>query len=970
MTAKTRSSVRRLEPSASEVIDRDEPILFSWQGRPITAYAGDTIASALAADGVQTFSRSFKYHRRRGLLCVSGDCPNCLVHVDGEPNVRACRTKVQPDMDVRPQNAWPSLELDIMTSTQLVSRFLPPGFYYKTFKRPRALWPLYEHVLRHAAGLGEVDPQTEPGRFDKVYKHADVLVAGGGPAGMRAALAAAGAGARVLLLEEQEALGGHLRYSSAEVHGRPAHEAARSLAVELSAQPNVELLLNSLVFGAYDHGWFGALQGQRLVKVRAATAVVATGAYEQPLVFENNDLPGIMLASGVARLLHLWRVLPGQRAVVVSANPRGLQLALDLAQAGCHVTVAELRTDPEADLVNALCTVSAELLTGVMVLSAGGAGRVERVALALPGGTTRELACDLLALATGYLPANGLLSHAGARPVWDGSIHEFVPAGLRPGLFAAGEVTGTHSVADVEREGTLAGLQAARCAGFGGEPEDEEIARLSEEVAAAQSRRRAWTPAQTLAAEQKHDFVCLCEDVSQGDVRKSIEEGYRSVELLKRYSTISMGPCQGKMCNMAAMRLCARHNDLPIAATGTTTARPPARPVSLGALGGRLLEPVRHTPLHAWHVAQGARMMNAEQWKRPEHYGDPSAEVRAVRQAVGLIDVSTLGKMMLHGAQVPDLLEQVYTNQWRRLQVGRVRYGLMVNDEGVVMDDGVTARLEDERYYMTTTSGGAANIYEWIEWWLQSGWQVDARVVNVTELHAAMNLAGPRAREVLAAVCSGADLSNEAFPYMAVRQVTVAGAPATVMRIGFTGELSYEIHVPAGYGLHVWQALMDAGAAHGIRPFGVEAQRVLRLEKGHIIVGQDTDGLTNPFEAGLGWAVKTAKPDFLGRRALLMAGEQGAGKQLAGFTMPDGSLPEEGNQIVRPGDGPIGLEIVGRITSVRHSPTLGKVIGLCWLPAEMAAPGNSFTVRVGGKLLSGQVVETPFYDPDGARLRA
>ncbi|MDT8305120.1 MAG: 2Fe-2S iron-sulfur cluster-binding protein [Anaerolineae bacterium] len=970
MSAETRRATRRLAGSPSQVIDRSRPLTFTWQGRPYTAYEGDTIASALAAAGVETFSRSFKYHRRRGLLCVSGDCPNCLVRAGDEPNVRACRTRVEAGMDVRAQNAWPSLDTDVMSLTQLASRFLPPGFYYKTFTRPRALWPFYEGVLRRAAGLGAVDPDAAPARFDhKVYEHADVLVAGGGPAGMRAALAAAGAGARVLLLEEQDALGGHLRYSGGDVNGQPAHEAARALAAEVRAHPNVTVMLDTLVIGAYDHGWFGAVQGKRLLKVRATAAVVAAGAHEQPLVFANNDLPGIMLASGVARLLHLWGVLPGRRAVVVSANPRGLQLARDLLQAGCAVTVAEMRATPEAALVEALRAGRVELLTGATVLQASGSKRVESVTLTLPGGETRVIPCDLLVLATGYLPANGLLNHAGAKPVWNAALNEFVPAGLRAGMFAAGEINGTHALAPIEREGTLAGLQAARFAGYGGDATENEIARLSAEVAAAQAQRAPWTPAQTLAPEQKKDFVCFCEDVTQADVRMTIEEGYDSMELLKRYSTISMGPCQGKMCNMAAMRLCAHHNRLSIGETGTTTARPPTRPVSLGVLGGRLLEPVRYTPLHDWHRAHGAILMNAGQWQRPEHYGDPLAEVRAVRAAVGLIDVSTLGKLLLEGSQVPDLLERIYTNRWRRLARGRVRYGLMVNEEGVVMDDGVTARLDDDRYYLTATTGGAGAVYEWIEWWLQSGWQLDARVVDVTELYAAMNLAGPYAREVLAAVASDLDLRDETFPYLGVRRGTVAGAPATLMRIGFTGELSYEIHVPAGYGLHVWQALMDAGAQYGIRPFGVEAQRILRLEKGHIIVGQDTDGLTNPFEAGMAWVVKTDKLDFLGRRALLMSDEQGHSKRLVGFTITGGALPEEGNQIVRPGAGPTGLEIIGRITSVRYSPTLDRVIGLCWLPVEMAMPGRTFTVRARGELLSGEVVATPFYDPEEVRLR-
>jgi sarcosine oxidase subunit alpha len=366
--------------------------------------------------------------------------------------------------------------------------------------------------------------------------------------------------------------------------------------------------------------------------------------------------------------------------------------------------------------------------------------------------------------------------------------------------------------------------------------------------------------------------------------------------------------------------------------------------------------------------------MNAGQWKRPEHYGDPLDEVRAVREAVGLIDVSTLGKLHLHGPDAAALLERVYTNRWAALGIGRARYGVMVNDEGVVIDDGVTARLDDDFYYMTTTSSGAAGIYEWIEWWLQSSWEHDVHVFNATELRAAMNLAGPRAREVLAKVIDGLDLSNESFPYMGARQATVAGAPALLLRIGFTGELSYEVHVPAGYGLHVWRALMEAGAEYGIRPFGVEAQRVLRLEKGHLIVGQDTDGLTNPYQAGLEWAVKLDKVDFLGKPALAMVHEGEIEKRLVGFTVPDGTvpsgtLPEEANQIVRPGVGLLGLEAIGRVTSVRRSPTLGKVIGLCWLPAEMAALGTEFTIRVRGELRTGRVEEIPFYDPAGERLR-
>ena len=373
--------------------------------------------------------------------------------------------------------------------------------------------------------------------------------------------------------------------------------------------------------------------------------------------------------------------------------------------------------------------------------------------------------------------------------------------------------------------------------------------------------------------------------------------------------------------------------------------------------------------MHEWHVSHDAKMMNAGFWKRPEHYGNPIEEVRAVREKVGLIDVSTLGKIHLSGSDVPNLLERVYTNRWQKLSVGQVRYGVMVNQEGIILDDGVTARIDEGLYYMTTTSSGAVQVYEWMAWWLQSGWKLDVQILPATELRAAMNLTGPMARKVLAKVIDGLDFDNQSFPYLHVRQATVAGAPALVMRIGFTGELGFEIHTPSGYGIYVWEALMEAGEEFGIQPFGVEAQRVLRLEKGHLIVGQDTDALSNPYEANLGWAVKMDKEDFLGKPALQMARRRGIEKRLVGFEMLDEEVPEEANQICQPGDGPLGLGVIGRITSVRYSPTLNKIIGLGWLPAMIADPGQIFRVRSRGKLYSGQVVPLPFYDREGIRLR-
>lgn len=514
----------------------------------------------------------------------------------------------------------------------------------------------------------------------------------------------------------------------------------------------------------------------------------------------------------------------------------------------------------------------------------------------------------------------------------------------------------------------MAGLNAAAEAGFGlGAPEE-----LSRQVARLKAGEAVRNSAVVYACGGgKKTFISFDEDVTVKDLHDAVAEGYSSMELLKRYSTLSMGPSQGKYENANTMALCAEANGVAVGSAGTTTSRPPFSPVPLGALAGRVVEPVKYTPIHAWHVARGARLMNAGVWKRPDHYGDPAAEVLGTRSSLGLIDVGTLGKIMLRGQDIPAMLERLYTNQWSGLGVGRARYGLMCNEEGIVSDDGVAARLSEDTWYLTCTTGGAEAVYEGIEWNLQSGWNYRVHVVNLTDTYAAMNLTGPNARAALQPL-TDIDLSNEAFPYMGVRQGMVAGAPVILLRIGFTGELGYEIHTPAGFGLYLWETLMEAGQKFNITPFGVEAQRIMRLEKGHIIVSQDTDGLTNPFMAGLGWAVKMDKLDFSGKPSLARVQQRGVTHKLIGYEMLDPNfVPEEANQIVRPNPGwPIGLEIIGRITSARYSPTLKKSIGLGWLPVAMSQPGQVFTVRVQGELYQGKVVSLPFYDPDGMRLKS
>lgn len=961
----------RLPESRAECIDRARQFTFEFDGRDYPAYAGDTIASALAAGGVDTFSRSFKYHRRRGLLCLSGDCPNCMVRVDGEPNVRACLRAAEPGMSVQAQNAWPSLEIDLMSLVQHFDRFLPPGFYYKAFMRPRWLWPLYERFLRAAAGLGQLPEAVPEARPGKRHIHAEIAVIGGGPAGMAAAAAAAEQGARVILLEETPALGGHLRY-------RGDYAGVLDAGVRVSAgrdkieESDVEVIPRTHAFGWYDHGVIGAAAEGGLLKVHAAAFILATGARERFLSFRNNDLPGVMFSGAAQRLIRLWRVRPGRRALVYSGSRYGYRTALDLQEAGVEVRLMDLAKGRSefSELRDELGSRGVELLPQGLIRAVSGRRHVCGAEISdLTDGSRRQVDCDLLVLASPLIPANDLILQTGVKYAWDENAGGFRPGRMPPGIYVAGGAAGIYGADRAQRDGHLAGLAAAEALGYGVGASRSASGHAARGRDADAERAQATMPSASAKSGGKRDFVCLCEDVTRADIRISMGEGYQGMELLKRYATVGMGPCQGKICGDLLMRTHAEVAESSLADTQRTTSRPPVRPVRLGTLAGDRRDPLRLTPLHAWHVSNGAQMMVAGQWMRPEHYGDPMEEVRSVRSGVGLIDVSTLGKILVHGPDAHLLLNYIYTNRWKGLRTGAVRYGVMVNEEGVVLDDGVSARLSEDWYYLTTTSGGSDRVYEWIQWWLQSGLDLDVHAVQVTDHRAAMNLTGPLSRRVLSKVIHGVDLDGEAFPYMHARQGRVAGAPALLLRIGFTGELGYEIHVPSGYGLDVWEALLDAGAEFNIRPFGLEAQRVLRLEKGHIIVGQDTDGLTNPLQARMGWAVDLEKDEFVGRRSLLRLMDRGSDTLLVGFTLDRDLIPEEGTQVVRPGEGPIGLEIIGRVTSARYSPTLGRVIGLGWLPADMAEAGSEFLIRSKGEILDARVVEVPFYDPAGERQR-
>jgi sarcosine oxidase subunit alpha len=941
----------RLDLQPGEVIDRGRRFRFTWNGEAYPAYEGDTIVSALAACGERIFSRSFKYHRPRGLLTASFLDPGCMVQVGDEPNVRGAHRRVEPGMVVSPQNVWPSLRFDVKSANGAFDRFLSAGFYYKTFIKPRRLWPAYRRILRRFSAGGVVSPDSPHEYFDKRYAHPDVVVAGGGPAGMAAAVAAAEAGAHTLLVEEEYELGGHLRWGNeAEL------ETLRELRAAVAAVANLEVMTDSVVNGRYDGNWVAVLQRnlphvvERLVKARAKTLVVAPGLIERPYVFEGNDTPGVILSTAARRLINLHAVKPGERAVVFGANADGGAAAEDLERVGVEV----------AHVVDAR--------RGGDIVRVGGGKGVRYVECA----DGAKIECDLLVTAVGWTAPTSLLNMAGDRPIYDERAARFFPSRLPDDVLVTGGMAGDGSLDELLAHARATGREAARRAARGGRTLH---ASIPQSVVGREGPGPVEVPElpvedhPALFCGRTHGIVDYSEDVTSKDLLVAEKEGYDSIELVKRYTTVTMGPTQGKLETVNAVAIMAAATGRTIAETGTTVWRPPYSPVTLGALAGRIFEPVRYSPMQPWHERHGAKPLVAGAWIRPDHYGDPASEVLNVRGNVGLIDVTPLGKFDLRGPDVPKLLEMLYVNRWANLDVGKVRYGVMCLEDGVVFDDGVTGRLAPDRYVMTATSSGAASVWEWIDNWLQTAhpeWRI--HVAPVTTAYASINVAGPKSRELLLRLTEDVDLSPDAFPYMRVRTGRIAGVDDCFMwRIGFTGELSYEIHVPAAYGLHVWEALMEHGADLGVGPFGVEAQRILRLEKGHLIVGQDTDGLTGAYGAGLAWAVKLDKDDFAGKPELVWQSEREDYHRLVGLQPRDGSVvPPEASQIVEGKN-----EIVGRITSSRMSPTLGRSICLGLVAPHLAEPDTTVTVHLpdGERIPARVMPHHAHFDPEGVRQR-
>ena len=968
----------RLDAHPEEWLDRSAELSFEFEGQRFRGFGGDTISSALAAAGAPYVARSFKYHRRRHILSFANHDSNTLFQVDGVPNVRGDVTPLAQGMRVSAINTFGGLKADRARWLDRLARFLPVGFYYKAF-HSRRLFPRWERMFRTLTGLGVVPLDAVRQTTAKRYGFCDVLVVGGGPSGLSAALAAAAAGARVALVDESFRLGGSgMGLESGE------YRATHALIESVGRAPGITVNCATVAAAYYADHWVALADALRLTKMRAKAVVFATGVIEQPAVFRNNDLPGVMLASAAMRLVLRYRVAPGRQVVMVAANLEAYRACLDLHSLGVRIAaIVDMREAPDgADAAAAAkcMALGMPILQGHAPYEAvaDAQGRVAALVAAPLGGhggqaapgvegavdaaRSRRIDCDAVLMSVGWAAAANLLLQAGGATRFSDVLQQFVPAALPAGIFASGRMNGVYDFEARVADGARAGSRAAAHAGCG----------AASEAVIAPAARRPSHRFPVVDHPAAKNFVDFDADLQVKDLENAAQEGFDSSELLKRYSTVGMGPSQGKHSNMNALRILARYRGVGVEELGLTTSRPMYHPVPMKLLAGRSFNPERRTPVDAEHARLGAVWMPAGNWRRPEYYAVSAesraqsieAEVAAVRGSVGIIDVGTLGKIEIYGPQAGAFLDRVYAGRFSDLKIGMTRYGLMLDEAGVIVDDGVVGRMAQDFYYFTTTTGGSATVFREL---LRCNalWGLDCALVNVTGHHAAFNFAGPASRELLQPL-TDVDLSAAAFPYLGARSGRVAGAAARLLRVGFVGELGYEIHVAASDAVKVWRALHAAGLPRGLRPFGVEAQRVLRLEKGHFIVGQDTDALTDPFEANAAWAVSMQKPFFVGQRSLRILEARGPRQVLVGIELLDPArLPKECHLVIQDG------AIAGRVTSVVHSRALSKSIGLAMLAPDLARTAGEIEIRgENGVMQRARIVPTPFYDPGNARQRA
>ncbi|MEK9673882.1 MAG: sarcosine oxidase subunit alpha family protein [Rhodospirillaceae bacterium] len=990
-------------------IDRGKHLSFVFNGERMEGFAGDTLASALIANGRHLVARSFKYHRPRGIMAAGVEEPNAMVQLGRGaatiPNLKATEIPLFDGLEADSVNCWPSVDFDMNAVMGLMSRFLPAGFYYKTFMASLGLWHrLYEPRIRRAAGWGRAPDGPDPDCYDHKHVHCDVLVVGGGPAGLAAATAAASGGARVILADEQDEFGGSLLSLNRTVDGLSGGDWVAGQIAALAGRVETRLLPRTSVTGYYDGNYLIAVERRaptgdgsstpgnpcmRLWHIRTKQVVLATGAHERPLAFPNNDRPGIMLAGSAQTYANRYAALPGTRAVLFTNNDGAYEAAFDLHDAGVMIAaIVDARPAADAGPAEAAARRGIDILPGHAVADTNGRKRISGVDVRRMTPDSRELmgparkfTCDLLLMSGGWSPAVHLFSHAGGKLKFDDEHACFVPGAVDAGIRSIGAAAGRFSLAAALQDGTRAGAEAARAAGFDGGGASP-VPSCEEPAAGTVAALWLFPPAPG-AAPGKNAFVDLQNDTTAADILLAAREGFSSVEHMKRYTLSGFGTDQGKTGNINALAILSSAVGRTIPQTGTTTFRPPYTPLPFGVMAGRNIglmnDPARTTPMHDCHTAHGAVFEDVGQWKRPWYFPQAgetmdvavARECLAVRERVGMLDASTLGKIDIQGPDATAFLNRIYTNRWDTLKVGQVRYGLMCHEDGMVFDDGTCARLGDNHFLMTTTSGGAANVLNWLEEYLQTVWpDLNVYCTSVTEQWATVSLSGPRARDVLKKICSDVNLSADAFPHMSYRAGSVDGVPARIFRISFTGELGFEINVPAGYGARVWNAVCDAGREFGITPYGTETMHVLRAEKGYIIVGQETDGTITPADLGMAWIVSGAKGDFIGKRSFARADTARADrKHLVGILTEDpGAVLPEGAQLVADPKGSPPIPLLGHVTSSYRSACLGHSIALALVKSGRDRMGEQVFAPLEDRVVTARIVGPVFYDAKGERL--
>mgnify|MGYP001824313197 CR=1 FL=1 len=988
-------------------IDRSQPLSFRFDGKAMQGFQGDTLASALLANDVALVGRSFKLHRPRGIVGSGAEEPNAILQVGTgartEPNLRATQVELYDGLVAKTTKGWPNVRWDIGSINDVFARVFGAGFYYKTFMYPRAWWKHYERLIRAAAGFGRAPVAADPDEYEHYNAHCDVLVAGGGPAGLIAALAATQAGARVIIADEQNEFGGSLLSSTATIGGDPAMDWVEQVVAALAEHDNVTLLPRSTVFGYFDHNFLTIAERctdhlgpvdddrvrQRLWRVRAKQVVLAQGAFERPLAFCNNDRPGVMLASAVSTYIRRYAVRPGERAVVFTNNDSAYQAAIDLAESGASVIVIDSRAGGAGALGDAAKAASIQVLAGHVLTDVKGVGRVTAANVAAWSGdsadtveNTIRIDCDLVAMSGGWSPAVHLYSHAGGRNRWDGERLCFVPGEPGEQNVSAGAGNGKWLLGDCLEDGLRAAALVLSRLGY--EPPD--IAVPATEDAPTRTIEALWrVPAATDPERCPKQFLDYQNDTSVADVRLAVREGFRNVEHVKRYTALGFGTDQGKLGNINGMAVLAEALGKPVAEVGTTTFRPAYTPVAFGVGAGEavgaLYDPVRKSALHEWHEAAGAPMENVGQWHRPwyfprdgENLGAAVArECLAVRHSLGVMDASTLGKIDARGADVVDFLERIYTHNVGKMPVGRCAYGIMLGEDGMLMDDGVMARTGEQQFYLTTTTGGAANVLAWLEKWLQTEWpDLDVYLTSLTDHYSTIAVAGPNSRALLEKLGCDIPLDGQSFPFMHVRAATLAGLPVTLFRVSFSGELAFEINIDTSYALAMWQIVMAAGEEFDITPYGTETMHVLRAEKGFIIIGQDTDGSVTPVDAGMNWLLSKEK-DFLGKRSLARPDcLRDDRKQLVGLrSAGDATVLPEGAQLIDAIGQGQPVPMCGHVTSSYFSACLGHPVALALVERGRARKGETIYAAVRDRdPVAVEIVSPVFYDPKGERQHA